>query len=704
MMTQKLGIRSALEHFAHVKSIGLPPNWDEGIEEGALPEGPESLAQICAQLGWPLPQSLHSRPRADQFPQLVYYPEVGWAVAEQWENEDMIRLSGLHLPLLAYDDGLTFFDVSFPDPLVGEKTPRAVSIFWRAVIKRKHVLLMATLATVVANLVTLGTSLYSMQLFDRVIPLNSYSTLWVLTVGVLAALVIDFVLRTLRANMIEREAADIDAEVSEYFFARSQSIRLDARPPGIGTMASQLRGLEQVRAVMSSGSLFLLADLPFALFFIVVIALMGGVVAIVPIISLPIAIGMAIGLARLIRDGTDRAQVSGNRKNGVLVESLDAAETIKAGRGGWLMLARWNRLIREIHHYEDPIKQNSALAGSIFSTMQQVSYVAIMAVGAFQVGNGNMTTGALLACSIIAGRVNGPLIAMLPNLIVQWGYARSSLKALDGILALPLDRTSGDTALRPGNLSGPILLEGAAFTYPGAKDGLAVQRLEFKPGERVGIIGGVGSGKTTLLRIVAGLFHSQAGSAKIAGIDVTQLAEDVLRHHIGYLPQDYRLINGSLRENLLMGLPSFGDDAVLEAAKKTGLINLIAAHPQGLELQIQEGGRGLSGGQRSLVGLTRMLLASPKVWLLDEPTANLDQTTEQVVLDALFASLQPDQTLILVTHRLQLLTRVNRVLLMANGRAILDGPTMEVIKRLQGQPANQPTPANVSPIVTTAAR
>jgi ATP-binding cassette subfamily C protein LapB len=686
-MTTDTTIRDAVERFARAKGMALPPGWANALDEGARDHGPDDLARLCAELSWPAPRPLHGRPRPDQLPLLVHAPGIGWAVAEQWENEDAIRLAGLHLPLLAYDAGLVFHALALPDPLRrGRETPRAITVFRRAIARRKHVLVSAMLATTFANLLALGTSLYSMQIYDRVIPLGSRATLWVLTVGVLAALAIDFVLRTLRAVMIEREAAEIDAEVSEYFFARAQAVRLDARPPGIGTMAAQLRGLEQVRAVMSSGSLFLIADLPFALFFIVVIAAIGGIVALIPLIALPVSLALAFGLGRMIRKGTDRAQVSGNRKNGLLVESLDAAESLKAGRGGWFMLARWNRLIREVHHYEDPVKRTSAMASSVFSVLQQTAYVAIMAVGAIEVGAGRMTSGALLACSIIAGRVNGPLIAMLPNLVVQWGYARSSLRALDRILDLPLDRSEGEGALRPGRLAGPILIENLRFAYPGAREGLDVPRLEFAPGERVAIIGGVGSGKTTLMRIASGLFHAQQGTARIGGLDLTRIADDVLRRHIGYLPQDYRLIDGTLRDNLLLGLARPDDAAIMAAAGETGLLPLISAHPQGLDLPIQEGGRGLSGGQRSLVGLTRLLIARPEVWLLDEPTANLDQNTEAAALAALDRAIGPEQTLVIVTHRLQLLARVRRVILMAGGKVVLDGPTAEVVQRLQGKP------------------
>ena len=445
---------------------------------------------------------------------------------------------------------------------------------------------------------------------------------------------------------------------------------------------------------MSSASLFMLADLPFALFFIFVVAALGGVVAIIPILSLPIAIALALGMARLIRTGTDRAQVSGNRKNGMLVESLDAAETVKANRGNWFLLGRWNRLVRDVHHYEDPVKRTSAIANTLFATLQQIAYVAIMAVGAIQVGAGNLTTGGLLACSILAGRINGPLVAMLPNLIVQWGYARSSLSSLDAILRLPLDRSSGEKLMRPDDLAGTIHVDGLRFAYPQARESLEIPRLEIRPGERVAVIGGVGSGKTTLLRHLAGLYAPQSGSIRIGGLDVAQVADDVLRHHIGYLPQDFRLVNGSLRENLLMGLPTVSDSAIMDVAKRTALDQLIGGHPMGLDLAIQEGGRGLSGGQRSLVGINRLIHANPRIWLLDEPTANLDQTSELAVFEALDRAMTLQSILVVVTHRLQLLSRFARTIVMGNGRILMDGPTGAVLARLQTQSgANTQPPA-----------
>ncbi len=674
-----------IERLARERGADLPPDWFGAPVDATVLEGEGALETLAAHAGWDAPRPVRGHPRANRFPLLAWAHDQGWFVAEQFEGHARLRVWDGLPRTIALTSDIQLFEIDLPQSPVSRTHRSAFDVFWQAIMARKEVLVAATVATIVANVLTLATSLYSMQIYDRVIPRSGYSTLWVLTVGVIIALILDFALRTTRALMIERESARIDQDVSEFFFARAQAVRLEARTGGVGTMAAQLRGLEQVRSLMSSGSLFLLADLPFALLFVVVIYWLGGALAFVPLIGLPIALAIALGLARLIRRDTQRAQVSQNQKNGLLVESIDAAETIKANRGGWQILSRWNNLMEEIHASEDPVKRWTSTAGAIFSTLQQVVYVALIAFGAIEVAQGRMTTGALIACAIIAGRVNGPLVTQLPSFIVQWGYSRASLRMLDAILSLPMDEDPDVQGLRPALLSGPLKLEGVKFVYPGAREGIDVPLLEIKDGERVAIVGGIGSGKTTLLRLMAGLYRPQAGRVTLGGLDAAQIAQDVLRSHVGYLAQDYRLVNGTLRENLLLGLSNPGDDEVMDIAGQSGLKALITAHPRGLDLPIQEGGRGLSGGQRTLVGLTRLLIARPPILLLDEPTANLDDQVEGLALGAVSGQMTASRTLVVVTHKLRLLSLVQRVIVMMNGRIVLDGPTQEVVKALQGQ-------------------
>lgn len=683
----------AIAELARVRRIDLRPDWADAAASIDR-EDEEALDLICETIGWAPAQAYADNPRAHEFPLLVFHPDHGWAVAERVESENRLRIFRSGISTTWNDaDQARLYDLVVPLPAGRQEFSSAFDVFRTAVFRRKNTIVLAVLATLVVNMIALVTSLFSMQVYDRVVPRGAFSTLWVLALGAIVALLFDFALRVIRSNLLEQESVKIDTEVSEFFFSRTADVRLDARPPSIGTTAAQLKGLEQIRAMMSSGALFTFADLPFALLFIFVIAQLGGVIAIVMAIAFPIALAVALVFARLIKADTEKAQISGNRKNGLLVESLDAAETVKANRGQWYMLTRWNRLLEELHDSELPIRHLQAISGSIFGTLQQISYICLIAWGAVEVFENRISMGALIACSILAGRVNGPLIGQLPGLLVQWTYSRISLQMLDGIMKLPVDKPIDVDQLRPNRLSASLIFERVAFVYPGRPAGITVPHLQIAAGERIGVIGGVGSGKSTLLKLMSGLYPPQQGKVLIDRLDMTQVADDVLRQNIGYLPQDYRLVNGSLRDNLLLGLSDPGDDRIMEVAQKIGLAGLITGNPRGLDLHINEGGRGLSGGQRVLTGLARLLLAEPKLLLLDEPTANLDVDTEVMVLNALTESLTPTTTLILVTHKLQLVSRVDRLLVVGGGQILVDGPRDDVIQRLQRQPELPPKAA-----------
>src|SRR5690606_20412068 len=324
----------------------------------------------------------------------------------------------------------------------------------------------------------------------------------------------------------------------------------------------------------------------------------GGSVAVVPLIALPAVLLFAWVTSRAVRRETKRAQVSNYRKNGLLVEAIAANEVVKATRGHWDLLARWNKLMDQVTTEDERVRRWSALAQAAANGTQQVVYVAMVAWGSLLVIDGQITMGALIACSIIAGRVNGPLLAQLPGLILQWSYARSALEGLDQLLSIPLDRDPDGDYLRPTALGGALTLDSVKFSYPEARSGLEIPKLKIGKGERVAIIGPVGSGKTTLLKLLAGLYRPQTVTILLGGLDMQQIAEDALRAHVGYLSQEYRLVHGSLRDNLLLGLPHLDDDALMAHTERTGLAPLIAAHPKGLEMPISEGGGGISGGQR----------------------------------------------------------------------------------------------------------
>jgi ATP-binding cassette subfamily C protein LapB len=680
-----------VHRYAQLKSVSLDPNWASEIQQELLIDDPTALEALCVFVGWSIAHS-SKKPKLHAFPALAFHPEYGWGIAQSWVSPDCMSFITSNGPCdVDWSDGVIIAEVSFPGFGMATSSQRAIGIFWTAILKRKSMIVDATIATVVINLIALATSIYSMQIYDRVIPRAGYATLIVLTAGMVFALLIDMLIRNTRAIMIDREAGAIDGEVSGYFYSRMQAVRLDARPRSIGTMAAQLRGTEQVRSLLSSASLFVLADLPFALLFMGVMAWLGGIVALVPLIAFPLALGLAALMARFIRTDTAAAQVNGNRKNGQLVEALDTAETIKANLGGWHMLGNWSRLVDEVHGHDLKVKRWSVLSGSGFSFIQQLAYVGVVCVGAIQVAQGHMTMGAVIACSILSGRVNGPLVASLPNLIIQWGYARSSLSALDGILAMPSDHPEDRQMLRQRSVVGHLKAENVKFVHQGTRQGIDVKSLNIAAGDRIGIIGPVGSGKSTLLKLLAGLYAPQEGHILLDGVDVRQIAEEDLRRQVCYFPQDYRLITGTLRDNLALGISTPTDEVLLDAAIKTGLAEVIKRHPLGLDLPISEGGQGLSGGQRVQVGLTRLLLLKPKLLLLDEPTASLDQDSETRALQAIAQTITSDCTLILVTHKVQLVGLVSRLIVVSDGRIVFDGPTKTVLDKLRPTTGKSPS-------------
>lgn len=575
---------------------------------------------------------------------------------------------------------------------------------WFAWVLRRHrrVFAEAVLATLVVSVIGLVTSLYSMQVYDRVVPTKGLSTLWVLTVGALVAIGLELLLKHVRTHSVDRACKAIDMELSSVFFGKALDIRMDARPRTVGSFANQIRYFESVRNFLTSSTLFILADAPFALLFVGVIALIAGPVALVPLLMVPIALLAGLAFRQPIERLSNANMAESNRKNGLLIEAIDGIESIKAASGEWKMLDRWRALTATMADSELRLRGLTSLSSHMSQTIQQLSYVGLVVAGVLAIVEGHLTMGGLIACTIISGRALGPL-AQIPSLVVQWKQARIALQALDGIMAMPGDREPGRRLLVPTQCRGELRLDKVEFSYMKELPALQLPQLAFKPGERVALIGAVGSGKTTLVKLLSGLFKPAAGTAFLDDIDITHLAPEFVREHVGYLPQDVRLFQGTLRDNLTLGLPAPSDSELLRAAALTGLDQVIQAHPKGLELEITEGGKGLSGGQRQLVGLTRLLLARPRVMLLDEPTASMDAQLEAKVMQHLFQEVSPDSLLVVVTHKMAILPLVNRVIVLDRGRVVLDGLRDAVLARLRSGATQQAKPAAaVQPVAPTS--
>jgi ATP-binding cassette subfamily C protein LapB len=576
------------------------------------------------------------------------------------------------------------------DLATGPKT--AGDWFAFSIRRYRSVFMEAVFATLVVSTIGLVSAMYTMQVYDRVLPSKGYATLWVLTVGALIAIGLELMLKLVRTHMVDKACKHIDQELSAVFFGKALDIRMDARPRTVGTFAAQIRHFESVRNFMTSSTLFVLADAPFALLFVGVIALIAGPVAWVPVIMVPLAVLAGFLFRGPIERYTAAHMEESNRKNGLLIEAVDGIESVKAANAEWKLLDRWRQLTATMAQSELRMRGLSSLATHLTQTIQQLSYVGLVAAGAYAITAGHLTMGGLIACTIISGRALSPL-AQIPNLIVQWKHAQIALKSLDGIMALPSDRSDDARLVVPEACRGDLRLEKVAFAYGDNKPVLEVPALRVQPGERIAVLGAVGSGKTTLVKLLSGLFKPSTGTVFLDGVDITQLAPAFVREHVGYLPQDVRLFQGTLRDNLTLGLPMPSDTQILRAAAMTGLDQVIQNHPKGLELEIAEGGRGLSGGQRQLVGITRLLLMQPRIMLLDEPTASMDAQLEGRVMHHLFKELAPDSVLVIVTHKPAFLPLVQRVVVVDRGRIVLDGPRDQVLERLRAAATQAANPA-----------
>ena len=562
-------------------------------------------------------------------------------------------------------------------------TPRsATDWFAFAIRKHRRFFMEGVFATFMISAIGLVSALYSMQVYDRVVPTKGYATLWVLTFGVLLAIVLEFTMKQVRAHIVDRAAKAIDLELSGVFFGKAMDIRMDARPNTVGTFASQIRQFESVRSFMTTSTLFILADAPFALMFIGVMAMLAGPLALVPLIMVPVAILTGLYFSKSIGRYTSEHMTESNSKNGLLIEAVDGIESIKAAGGEWKMRDRYRSLTATIATSEIKLKELSTRATNLAQSIQQLNYVGLVGAGAYAISAGDLTMGGLTACSIISGRALAPM-AQIPQLIVQWKHAQSALKSLDAIMAMPSDRSGEDRLVVPENCVGMMRMDKAVFAYRQDKPTLEIESLHIQPGERIAVLGTVGSGKSTLVKMLSGLYQPKSGSVSLDGVDMNQLAPEFVREHIGYLPQDVRLFNGTLRDNLTLGLPTPNDSVILRAARLTGLDQIIQNHPKGLELEISEGGRGLSGGQRQLVGLTRLLMAKPRVLLLDEPTAAMDSQLEARVIKHLFEEMSPESVVVVVTHKMGLLPHVNRVIVVDKGQIVVDGPREDVLARMR---------------------
>lgn len=561
----------------------------------------------------------------------------------------------------------------------------ASDLFRLAMRSHRRLLNEALLASLVAAILGVGSALYTMQVYDRVVPTGAYSTLVVLSVGVAVAVLLEFFSKQIKSSFVDRATESADLGLSQLFFERGIDLSLATRPKTVGTLAAQIKNFELVRQFMVTSLFFLWADLPFAIFFLGVIWMIGGQIVLVPLVLLPLGVLFGLLLRGPIEKNTKLNMQESNKKSGLLIEALEGIETVKATGARGFFAQRWKTLSEAVVVGEFRVKRLSALATNVSQTLQQFSYIGMVTYGAVLVTQGELTMGSLIACTILSGRALGAL-SQFPNMLAQAKKSKIAVEALNGIMTLPVDRDVNQSKVVPDRCMARLETDAISFGYD-QRPAVSFPALRFNPGQKTAILGAVGSGKSTLLKILAGLYAPNEGRVRLDDYDLQILAEDFVREQISYLPQDVKLFSGTLRDNLTLGLPMINESELNRACQLTGLSKVVAGNPMGLDLPIFEGGQGLSTGQRQLVGVTRLLLAKPKIVLLDEPTSSLDQMLEQHLLKVIFKQLS-NATIIMVTHKLAHIEFVERVAVVDQGRMVMDGPKAEVMARLNGKSEN----------------
>ncbi|USW95978.1 type I secretion system permease/ATPase [Pseudomonas proteolytica] len=569
------------------------------------------------------------------------------------------------------------FDVSH-----GTLIPRARSWF-RDTLKRSRWLYAdAIAASFLINLIAMAAPLFVMNVYDRVVPNQATATLWVLATGIFIAYVFDLVLKSLRSLCLDLAGKKTDLIISATLFERIVGMSMKYRPARVGSFAQNIHEFQSLRDFLASLTLTSLIDLPFTLLIFMVIAILGGHLVWIPMLAFPIALGIGYLLQKPLVATMERTMALASERQSSLIETLAGLDAVKVNNAESERQYQWEQTIGTLSRLELRVKMLSGLSMNITLLIQQLAGVVMIVFGVYQIIDGHLSMGGLIACYMLSGRALSPL-ASLSGLMTRYQQAKVTMVSTDQMMELPQERNFEERPLSRRTLQGAIECRGLNFTYPNQQNmALKNINLVIKPGEKIGIIGRSGSGKSSLAKLIVGLYQPDSGALLVDGVDIRQIDVSELRHNVGYVPQDIQLLAGTLRDNLVSGARYVEDEVVLQAAELAGVHEFARLHPQGYELQVGERGQNLSGGQRQNVALARALLLNPPILLLDEPTSAMDNTGEERLKQRLQAVVE-NKTVVLVTHRASLLSLVDRLLVIDRGQILADGPKAVVMEALK---------------------
>ncbi|PIE25484.1 MAG: type I secretion system permease/ATPase [Neptuniibacter caesariensis] len=554
--------------------------------------------------------------------------------------------------------------------------------FWGTIKRSTAIYRDVLIASFLINIFVIVNPLFVMNVYDRVVPNNAIETLWVLAVGVFVVYLFDFGLKMLRSYFIEIAGKKGDVILSALLFEKVLSLKYSALPPSVGSFASNLREFDSIKSFLSSTTNVILIDLPFAVLFLLVIGFIGGPLVLVPIVAIPLIIIFSFIVRPYLKEAVEKTFASNAQKNSTLIESLTAMETVKTQRAASSLQLGWEQAVGYIAKWSLKSRILSASVVNFASFVQQLTSIGIIITGVYLISERELTMGALVACVMLSGRAIAPM-SQVANLVISYHQAATALKGLNDIMALPSERSDGQQFVHRPKFEGAIEFKGVSFAYPGEEQ-RALDRVSFsiKPGESVALIGRIGSGKSTIEKLVLGLYEASEGSVRIDGIDINQIDPVDLRRNFGYMPQDIMLFAGSVRDNIVIGSPQTEDGRLVEVAKMCGVAEMVNRHPQGFDMQVGERGAALSGGQRQSVAVARSLIHNPNILILDEPTASMDNASEEQI-KAMMREYSSNKTLLVVTHKMSLLSLVDRIIVMDAGRIVADGPKEAVLDALK---------------------
>ena len=561
------------------------------------------------------------------------------------------------------------------------KATRSGHWFWGPVLAQRFVYRDVLWAALLINFFALAFPIFSMNVYDRVVPNHATETLWVLAIGVTLVLCSDLFIRLLRSHFVDEASARIDVQISATLMERVLGMRLENRPQSVGSFAANLRGFEQVRDFIASSTVTALIDLPFALLFVGVIAWIS------PWLILPVVTVFTVILVsgyvfqHRLHELSQSSYQAAAQRNATLIESLTGIETIKSQGAESLIQSRWERANQYLSSLNVKMRSMSATAMYSTATLQQLVSVSVILVGIYLISERQLTMGGMIAATMLAGRALAPA-GQIVGLLMQYQGARTAMTSLEQIMAQPVERPEGSQFIQRPEFKGEIEFRHVSFSYPG-QQGNSLDDVSFKinPGERVALIGKVGSGKTTMQKLIMGLYQASSGAILFDGIDMRQLDPADVRRNLACVSQDITLFYGSLRDNITFGMPHARDDAIVAAAETAGLNDFVQRHPQGFDMPVGERGELLSGGQRQGVGIARAVLHNAPLLLLDEPTSAMDFSTEAVVTQRMQAFTE-GKTVVLVTHRTSMLAFVDRVIVVDQGKIVADGPREGIMQAL----------------------